>query len=133
MGLAAWEPTGFRPICQQDERQIPCASGVLFYMSRRSFPFVRRQSLARHPSAFLLAAQLLSLVLYAAFDDAQSGRILLSAFGVLVLVLAVWVVNRIPAINWITWLLAAPAAVLSLLGQFLSPTLVVWGALFEAA
>jgi len=102
-------------------------------MSHRSFPFVRRQSLARHPSAFLLAAQLLSLVLYAAFDDAQSGRILLSAFGVLVLVLAVWVVNRIPAINWITWLLAAPAAVLSLLGQFLSPTLVVWGALFEAA
>jgi hypothetical protein len=102
-------------------------------MNHRSFPFVRRQSLARHPSAFLLAAQLLSLVLYAALDGAPSGRVLLSAFGVLVLVLAVWVVNRSPAANWIAWLLAVPAAALSLLGLFVSPTLLVWGALFEAA
>jgi hypothetical protein len=104
-----------------------------FSMSRRNFPLVRRQSLARHPSSWLLAAQLLSLVLYAAFDGVPNGRVLLSAFGVVVLVPAVWVVNRSPAINWIAWLLAAPAAVLSLLGLFLSPTLLVWAALFEAA
>jgi hypothetical protein len=101
-------------------------------MSNRSFPFVRKQRLARHPSAFLLAAQLLSLALYAAFDGTPSGRVLLSSFGVLVLVLAVWVVNRSPAINWIAWLLAAPAAALSLLG-LVNPDLLVWGALFEAA
>ena len=58
-----------------------------------------------HPSAFLLAAQLLSLVLYAAFDGVHSGRALLGAFGVVVLALAVWVVNRSPAINWIAWAL----------------------------
>jgi len=102
-------------------------------MSRRNFPFVRRQTLARHPSAFLLAAQLLSLGLYTAFDDAASGRVLLSALGVLVLVLAVWVVNRSPAVNWIAWLLAVPAAVLSLLGLLVNQDLLVWAALFEAA
>ena len=102
-------------------------------MSRKAVPSLRKRALALHPSAFLLAAQLLSLVLYAAVDDAAGGRILLSAFGVLVLVLAVWVVNHSPAANWIAWLLAVPAAVLSLLGLFVAPTLVAWGALFEAA
>ncbi|MBF6024205.1 ion channel [Lysobacter niastensis] len=69
----------------------------------------------RHPSAFLLAAQLLSLLIYPLFDDLTAGRVVFGAFGVLVLALAVWVVNRSPAINWIAWALAAPAFVLSLL------------------
>ena len=43
----------------------------------------------RHPSAFLLAAQLLSLMLYAAFDGSSGGRALLSVFGVLILALIV--------------------------------------------
>ena len=61
--------------------------------------FLRRRVLVRHhPSAFLLAAQLLSLVLYAAVDGVHSGRALLGALSVLVLALAVWVVNRSPAI-----------------------------------
>jgi hypothetical protein len=68
----------------------------------------------RHPSAFLLAAQLLSLMLYPAMDASPSGRLLFGAVGVVVLALALWVVNRSPAVNWIAWVLAAPAIGLTL-------------------
>jgi hypothetical protein len=74
-----------------------------------------------------------SLVLYAAFDGNSSGRALLGAFGVLILILVVWVIQRSPAINWIAWVLVAPAIVLSLLSiVFLDPSLLVWSALLEA-
>ena len=36
-------------------------------------------------------------------------------FGIVVLALALWVVNRTPSINWIAWCLALPAVLLSLL------------------
>lgn len=86
-----------------------------------------------HPSAFLLAAQLLSLVLYAFYDDIPDGRALFAAFGVLVLVLAVWVVIRSPSARWIAWVLAAAAFTLSLLSAFYAdPRLVVWSSLVEA-
>ncbi|HEY5803285.1 MAG TPA: potassium channel family protein [Lysobacter sp.] len=69
----------------------------------------------RNPSAFLLAAQLLSLVLYPLFDEMRAGRVLFGAFGVVVIVLAVLVVNSSPAKNWIAWMLAAPAVLLSII------------------
>lgn len=92
-----------------------------------------RSLLRYHPSAFLLAAQLVSLVLYALYDDIPGGRALLSAVGVLVLALAVWVVNRSPAVRWIAWVLVAPAFLLSLLSAVLpDPALVMGSALIEA-
>ncbi|HET6821223.1 MAG TPA: potassium channel family protein [Anaerolineales bacterium] len=93
------------------------------------------RALARtHPSAFLLAAQLLSLVLYAVFDGSSSRRVVLSALGVVILILVVWVITRSPAINWIAWVLVAPAIVLSLLFiLFDHPTLLIGSALLEAA
>jgi hypothetical protein len=88
----------------------------------------------RHPSAFLLAAQLVSLVLYAVFEGSSRGRAVLGAFGVLILLLVVWVVRRSPAVNWIAWVLVIPAVVLSLLSVlFLNPILVGWSSLFETA
>ena len=39
----------------------------------------------RHPSAFLLAAQLLSLVLFPLLDESANGRVVFGAFGALVL------------------------------------------------
>jgi hypothetical protein len=81
-----------------------------------------------------LAAQLLSLFLYAMFDGSTNGRALLGAFGVLVLTLAVWVVNRSPALNWVAWVLVVPAIVLFLLSVFfVNPTLLIWASLLEAA
>jgi hypothetical protein len=87
----------------------------------------------RHPSAFVLAAQLLSLLLYPLLDHLAVGRIVFGAFSGLVLVLAVWTVNRTPAINWIAWLIAAPAFLLSMLAALTgSGPLLVWSSLFEA-
>jgi hypothetical protein len=87
-----------------------------------------------HPSAFLLAAQLLLLILYSVFDGLQSEAALIGAFGVTVLVLRVWVVNRSPGIDWIAWILAVPAFVLSILSAFyISTPLFIWSSLFDAA
>jgi hypothetical protein len=81
-----------------------------------------------------LAAQLVSLILYAFFDGSTNGRALLGAFGVLVLMLVVWVVRRSPALNWVAWVLVIPAIVLSLLSVFfVNPTLLIWASLLEAA
>jgi membrane-associated HD superfamily phosphohydrolase len=92
------------------------------------------RSLARtHPSAFLLAAQLISLVLYAVLDGSSNGRALLGVFGILILTLVVWVITRSPAINWIAWVLVAPAIVLSLLSiWYVNLGLLVWASLLEA-
>lgn len=104
-------------------------------MKNHNHSFMDWRGLARrHPSAFLLAAQLLSLVLYAVFEGSSRGRALLGAFGVLILLLVVWVVRRSPAVNWIAWVLVIPAVVLSLLSvPFLNGTLLGWSSLFEAA
>jgi hypothetical protein len=87
----------------------------------------------RHPSAFLLAAQLVSLVLYPLFDEMRGGRVLFGALGVAVLMLAVWVVGRSPGKVWVAWLLAAPALVLSVASVILaSDHLLVMSSALEA-
>lgn len=91
---------------------------------------------ARHPSALLLFAQLLSLLLYAQIGDSDTPdhRVLFGAVALVVVPLAVWVVRRSPSANWIAWALAAPAIVLSVLAITLDrPDLVVWSALLESA
>lgn len=77
--------------------------------ARNWFTLVRR-----HPSALLLAAQLIGVLLYPAMEDTQAGRIMLGAFGILVLSLALWVVNRSPLVNWVAWIVALPAVLLSM-------------------
>lgn len=93
-----------------------------------------RNLLGRYrPSAFLLAAQLLLLILYALIDGLPGQRALLSAFGGLILILVIWVVNRSPALDWVAWLLAVPAFILSILSAItLNQTLLAWSALLEA-
>ncbi len=73
----------------------------------------------RHPSALLLAVQLLGILLYPVMDEAAAGRALFGAFGIVVLVLAVWVVKRSPALSWIAWCLALPSVLLSIAGAVL--------------
>lgn len=88
----------------------------------------------RHPSAFLLAAQLLSLLIYPAMDDTSGGRLLFGAVALVVVPLAVWVVNRSPAVRWVAWLLAIPAMLLtSVAVLFGVPALLPWSAMLEAA
>jgi hypothetical protein len=88
----------------------------------------------RHPSAFLLAAQLLSLLLYPSIDDTASGRLLFGAVALVVVPLAVWVVNRSPSVRWVAWLLAIPAMLLTVAGVlFDRPGLLPFSATLEAA
>ena len=103
-------------------------------MSKHPVSSLSWHVLARHhPSAFLLAAQLVSLVLYAVIGRNASGRALLGAVGVIIMMLVVWVIQRSPAINWIAWILVAPAIVLSLLAiLFLDTRFLIWSALLES-
>lgn len=68
----------------------------------------------RHPSAFLLAAQLLSLLLYPLMDNSNEGRMLFGGVAVVIVPLAVWTVSRGPALNILAWLLAVPSLLLTL-------------------
>jgi hypothetical protein len=104
-------------------------------MRSRPIAFLRRRFIARYqPSALLLAAQFMSLLLYALAEDIPGGRALLGAFTGVILALAVWVVSRSPAIRWIAWALALPAFVLSLWSALVPDrTLLIWSALFEAS
>jgi hypothetical protein len=75
----------------------------------------------------------LQLVFYVLIGDPQRGQILLSGFGLLALLLVVWVVNRTAALDWIAWALAVPAFIFLLLSVLLdNSTLLVWSSLLEA-
>lgn len=87
----------------------------------------------RHPSAFLLAAQLLSLLLYPLMDDSAGGRLLFGAVALVVVPLAVWVVNRSQFVSVVAWLLAIPAMLLTVVGVLFDlQGLLPWSALLEA-
>ena len=93
-----------------------------------------RRVARRHPSAFLLAAQLLSLLVYPLIDDGTGGRVLFGAVALVVVPLAVWVVNRSSFVNTIAWLLAIPAMLLTVLAVvFENDALLPFSALLEAA
>lgn len=104
-------------------------------MNDRPFSMPRALRLAsRHPSALLLAAQLLSLVLYPLMEGTHDRRVLFGAFALLVVPLAVWVVGRSRAVNWVAWMLAIPALALSAAAiVFDQPGWIVASSMLEAA
>jgi hypothetical protein len=89
---------------------------------------------SEHPSALLLAAQLASLLIYPLVDETESGRILLGVLSLAVVPLAVWVVRRSAAANWVAWTLALGAIALSGVSIVLDrPVLIAWAAMLEAS
>lgn len=66
-----------------------------------SFWILRRIVIAKHhPSALLLAAQLVGVLLYALLENLPGGRAILAGFGLVVLGAALQVVRNSP---WLTW------------------------------
>ncbi|MGJ4728718.1 ion channel [Luteimonas sp. SDU101] len=88
----------------------------------------------RHPSGWLLLVQLAGVLLYPAMEGTAAGRAVFGAFGILVLVLALWVVNRSAASNRIAGALAAAAVLLSLWSVLAGkPEALVYAYLLEGA
>ena len=97
----------------------------------RSRPVARLAT--RHPSAFLLSAQLLSLLLYPWMDTTQEGRLMFGAVALVVVPLAVWVVDRSPSRTGVAWALAVPGIALTAIAVlFKQPWLLPWSASLEA-
>ena len=63
--------------------------------------------LVRYPSAALLFVQLLGILLYPFMENTPLGRAAFGAFGVVVLVLALRIVNRSPTLHSLAFLMAA--------------------------
>lgn len=90
-------------------------------------------ALRRHPSALLLGVQLLGVLLYPWMEDTAAGRALFGAFGIVVLSLALWVVNRGPTALWIACCLALPSVALSIAAALLgNPAMTAWAQLLES-
>ena len=68
---------------------------------------------ARHPSAILLVAQLLGVLLYPFIETGGLGAVLFEIFGALVLALAIWATRDSPGPTWIAVTLAVAASGLS--------------------
>jgi hypothetical protein len=69
-----------------------------------------------NPSAVLLLAQLLGIVLYAFVDDGgvgSVGRLVVSLFGMVVVALALAVLRQSPIYTWLGVLIGVPAVVLT--------------------
>jgi len=69
----------------------------------------------RHPSAVLLAAQLVVILAYPALAGSTAGRAVAGAFQVVVVLSAAWAVRRTSIASWVALLLGAPATVLAVL------------------
>lgn len=89
--------------------------------------------LNRHPSAILLLVQLTGLMIYPFLEQTPGGSALLRGFGVIVLGLAVWMVQRSAGRAWISAGIAAPVLLIDLLETTLDlPALRILSAGLEA-
>lgn len=74
-----------------------------------------RPDWTRHPSAVLLAVQLLGILVYPFLGEQTAGRAGLGVLGLVVLVLAVSAVRATPALSWVSFLLGGPVLVLTII------------------
>jgi len=89
--------------------------------------------LIRHPSAALLLVQLAGLLLYPFIEHTRAARALFGAFGVVVLMLAISMVQRTRGRGWISAAIAVPAVACNAMGLMLEmPALKPWWAALEA-
>jgi hypothetical protein len=88
----------------------------------------------KHPSAILFAVQLVGVVAYPAMSSSGIGRAVFNAFGVVVVLLALWSVRYSPGLTWVGVLLALPATGLLVVQAVVDqPDLAAWSSGFEAA
>ena len=88
----------------------------------------------QRPSAVLLAAQLIGVLLYPFMDESPVGRAALSLFSLLVLFLAVRAVRASPALLWVAVLLGLPIVALTILEIVdpLNSAVILWSSVLHA-
>lgn len=88
-----------------------------------------------HPSAMLLAAQLIGVLVYPFMDASPGGRAAVSLFSLVVLALALWAVRSTPALTWVSLVIGLPVLALTVLEAFNpeNQTIVLWSSLLHAA
>lgn len=92
------------------------------------------RTIREHPSAVLFAVQMLGIAVYPVMEGAEIRRSLFNAFGVAVVLLALWAVQYSPGLTWVGILLALPASLLLVVqAVFDVPGLTGWSSAFEAA
>lgn len=82
----------------------------------------------------LLLVQLVSIVINPMLQATKFDQAIFNCFNLLALALAVWVINRSPVINWVAWIFAIPAVLLT--GVFVSTGNVhylIWAQSLESA
>jgi Ion channel len=90
-------------------------------------------TIKRFPYAILLLVQLISILAYGFLDTQHWGQIVLNCLGLVVPILAVLVVYRTPAINWIALILVTLAISMTVLANFGNQLqLLVWAHSFES-
>lgn len=68
------------------------------------------------PSALLLAAQFVGLVILPFIQPTTFGRLGVSLFGAFVLLLAMWTIRSTPALTWMAIIIGVPAIILEVWG-----------------
>lgn len=87
----------------------------------------------RHPSAILLLAQLLGMLLYPFLEGTRYGHVAFNVFGIAILTFTIRMVRRTPGHAWISVALAVPIiALLSAQMLFQLPHLQAWSSGLEA-
>ena len=84
-----------------------------------------RATLRKQPSAFLLAVQILVILLLPALESSDWGRAVISLLSLSALITAVFTVRSTPALTWLSMTLALPAAVFEIWSLFDSSTTIV--------
>ena len=84
-----------------------------------------KATLRKQPSAFLLAVQILVILLLPALESSDWGRAVISLLSLSALVTAVFTVRSTPALTWLSITLALPAAVFEVWSLFNTSTTVV--------
>ncbi|MBD8530679.1 MULTISPECIES: ion channel [unclassified Massilia] len=87
----------------------------------------------RHPSAILLLAQLLGMLLYPFLERTHYGHIAFNAFGIVILTFTIRMVRRTPGHTWFSVAMSVPIITLLSAQMFLNlPWLQAWASGLEA-
>ncbi len=91
------------------------------------------RTLARHPSAVLLVAQLVVVLLYPFLEGSTAGRAVVGVVQMCVVLIAAWAVRYTPVLSWVAVVLGLPAMVFAVLEAVTqdSDTVVIASAVFH--